>query len=246
VENSIRKACLTPEFQLHRVEPLWRYRVRRVARGESHLALSATPKVFMHLVPVSEEVFTLDKNNQQTVETVRALPLLFRRNPYYYRINIDGFFGYIKSEKPDATITSYRQLFWDGSIEYADTSWLDSRHTNEESIEPIPLSHFEYEIVTCLKSSIVILKQLHVPLPIQIHVALIGLRDYRAMASRYNRPENYLFDRDEFFFQSVVISDWEDKPELVARPIFDQIWNAGGYLRSFSYDANGDWKPDLR
>jgi hypothetical protein len=48
-------------------------------------------------------------------------------------------------------------------------------------------------------------------------------------------------DRDELIFPEVVADGYEaDIPTLI-KPTFDALWNAAGWPRSLSYDANGRW-----
>ena len=35
----------------------------------------------------------------------------------------------------------------------------------------------------------------------------------------------------------------EDSVEQALRPLFDQVWQAAGLLRSYNYDDQGNWAP---
>lgn len=48
-------------------------------------------------------------------------------------------------------------------------------------------------------------------------------------------------DRDSLILPEVMIENWSDNPASSLRPIFDMVWNAFGYERSFNYDASGQW-----
>jgi hypothetical protein len=39
----------------------------------------------------------------------------------------------------------------------------------------------------------------------------------------------------------VLIQDFAQPLESTCRPIFDAVWNAGGYPKSMNYDDNGNW-----
>ncbi len=55
-------------------------------------------------------------------------------------------------------------------------------------------------------------------------------------------------DRDTLVLPEVFIEDYEsiiNESEVARtlRPIFDAIWNACGFERSYNYDEDGNWNP---
>ncbi len=51
------------------------------------------------------------------------------------------------------------------------------------------------------------------------------------------RPnEGDRLNEDMLILPKVVIQDRGDKPEQVLRPVFEMVWNAFGFVRSFNYD----------
>lgn len=50
------------------------------------------------------------------------------------------------------------------------------------------------------------------------------------------------FDRPTLVVPDVLLRS-EDSPERALRPLFDQIWQAAGLLRSYNYDDQGNWAP---
>ena len=39
----------------------------------------------------------------------------------------------------------------------------------------------------------------------------------------------------------IVIEERAAEPTKVLRPLFDMVWNAFGFSRSFNYDEQGNW-----
>ena len=46
---------------------------------------------------------------------------------------------------------------------------------------------------------------------------------------------------DMSILPEVVIQDRGEIPEQVLRPVFDRVWNAFGFARSFNYDEQNNW-----
>jgi len=49
-------------------------------------------------------------------------------------------------------------------------------------------------------------------------------------------------DRNNIILSEEIIEDINKKPELILKPVFDAIWNAAGFEKSWNYDENGNWK----
>lgn len=60
---------------------------------------------------------------------------------------------------------------------------------------------------------------------------------------RFNLDDNLgRFDRETLVVPDVLLRA-EDAAEQALRPLFDQIWQAAGLLRSYNYDDQGNWAP---
>jgi hypothetical protein len=51
------------------------------------------------------------------------------------------------------------------------------------------------------------------------------------------------FDRDILPLTATMIEDYDTPPEVVMKDILDELWQASGWPRSFSYDESGSWAP---
>lgn len=38
-----------------------------------------------------------------------------------------------------------------------------------------------------------------------------------------------------------IIDDLRADSATILRPMFDLVWNASGFIRSFNFDSNGKW-----
>jgi hypothetical protein len=48
-------------------------------------------------------------------------------------------------------------------------------------------------------------------------------------------------DRDTLLLPEFVINDLNTDIAALLRPVFDLVWNASGFARSFNFDPNGKW-----
>lgn len=243
--NSIRKSLLAHLDTNRRADLIWRSRVRHLIASKEAVTIAAGPQIFLHLIPLSEEPFSIDRHNPQLYDAVRSVPLLFGHYPHNYRINIDGYFGYAASSSAKKGIISYFQLFWDGSVEFCDTTLLEARQIDGNEKPKIHLPYFEAHLIKGLKPALKFLKDAQEPLPVRLYLAIIGARGYVTIAARQHWPEDHSIDRDELYFDPVTLDDWEVNLDVRLRPLFDQLWNAGNFTCSNSYDQNGEWKPRL-
>lgn len=243
--DSIRKTLLMTSDPYRRVDLIWRSRVHYVASGKGHLQLAAGAKIFLHLIPLSSEPFSMDKRNQELNEQLRNLQLLSNQYPSFYNFNIDGFFGFNSSGERNTEITSYYQIFWDGSIEFCHTIFSKVQEDGSDKRLKILLPNFESQIFKCIETAVYFLKSIEVPLPIRIGIAMVGMRGSEMHANQYTWLQTHLVDRDDLFLTPITIANWDIVLNQSLRPLFDLLWNAGGFSHSSSYDENGDRKPNL-
>lgn len=246
MESSIRQTFLSSRNANRKIDLIWRSRVRHLVAGIEHIPLLTNPKIFLHLIPLTEKPFLIDRHKQEHQDTARSLSLLFGQQSHYHHINIDGFFGYTASRNSNSDIGSYAQIFWDGSVEFCDAAYFGPKQTDAGRISQIQLPYFDAQFVRGLQSSFQILKRFEIPLPLRVCLAIIGAKGYGATVSNYPFSEAHIIDRQELFFEPVMIDDWDVDLGQALRPILDQVWNACGYMHSSSYGNNGEWKPNVR
>lgn len=172
------------------------------------------------------------------------MSLLFDAYPGHQRINIDGYFA--SGTRLDGTlISSYYQVYWDGSIEHGSVIPFRLHPFKQEKVKIIHLPWIEEQIVQVVQSTTSLLFQLQVPLPLRLYVSILDATGYQLSIYQRAAPENNTIDRSELFFDPVMLSDWNDNPGTIFHPIFDTLWNAGNYHFSGSYSESGEWKPRI-
>ncbi len=213
-------------------------RLGRIVADETPLPLMQGAKIVMHVLPV--ESFT-----QPPSLDMRSLSNEFIKLPPLYssewdkRLNLDGLLTFDLS--PDRTCLGYAQLFRTGAIETVDCVLL---HPQKNGSRMIPTIAYELELLRCLPRLLAFQKELGLLPPIFVLVSMIGVQNY-AMTVQHNplrssRDWNRI-DRDTLLLPDVVVEDFNEKAEVILRPVFDAVWQSAGFPGSPNFDDDGNW-----
>ncbi len=78
--------------------------------------------------------------------------------------------------------------------------------------------------------------------PAYVFVSVLGLKGFRLQTGNgVGLNKRIPLDRNDLILSEVVVDDFSAKPQVVMKPIFDLVWNAFGYERSYNYDKDGNW-----
>ena len=150
------------------------------------------------------------------------------------RLNIDGRLAYRVLH--EGRSRGYAQLFRNGVIEAV------SVEVPYEGNRALGSVAYERDILAALGAYLPALRELGLETPAYVFFSLVGVKGYQlAVSPRMLADEAYAADRDVLAFPEVTFSTWEQDISAVMRPVFDMVWNAFGFQRSFNYDANGRW-----
>ena len=108
----------------------------------------------------------------------------------------------------------------------------------------IPSRELEDYVLLAVERYVALLHTLEVRLPIVVTLALFGVAGYDfAVQPPYRNYDPTPIDRDLLRLPDVLVHDYENGVAKAIRPIFDALWNAGGYAQCMNYDENDDRKP---
>jgi hypothetical protein len=151
--------------------------------------------------------------------------------------NADGFLSY--APDGDRSNYAYLQVFRTGMIESVDTFLLSYRADDRV----IPSGAYEHRLIEGVQKFLTMLQEWEIEPPFFIGLSLLGVAGY-SMAVPRNWGSNrmaHTIDRAQLIFPEVVADSYAaDVPQLM-RPVFDALWNATGWPRSFNYDRLGQW-----
>lgn len=218
------------------LEAFRRSRLGKIVAGETPVPLSDGPRVVLHLVPFSSlrERTAIDLEGiDQGSDGFRALASERRDHRY----NFDGI---AVSRWPDeGTVDGYLQIFRDGRLE-ATSAYLV--RPDDEAPDQIGSVLFETTLIEYVGRYVRLIESYGGTLPIAVLLSLTGVRGLRIRPDTWNRHWDsfrYPIDRDVLLPPPILVDAFDDQPAAFLRSVFDQIWNAGGWVRSMNYDGDG-------
>jgi hypothetical protein len=223
---------------------LRRYRMERISdvvANEAPVPLPEGAKVVLHIVPLSmsNPSASYDVAGAGTESPSNLRPMAaFGSNPMF---TFDGLLYYTGGGPPPDACSGYVQISRSGAIESVDASILAPE---EDGKALITASYLEKCVLEVVPGYLAQMAHLGVEPPVLIMLSLMGIRGYRlhwAGAGPGRRMGNPIGRRDIVVPEVVV--DSYDCGEIAAlmRPVFDIVWNAGGFARSMNYDEEGAW-----
>ena len=107
----------------------------------------------------------------------------------------------------------------------------------------IPSLAYELKLLESLAEYLKLVKELGVNMPIVIFLTLIGVKDWEMGVdpSLFDEYRSYKIDRDILQLPETIIESYDIEPKDILRPMFDLVWNACGFPRSFNFDEAGNW-----
>lgn len=202
-------------------------RVGLLANGDSAIPLPEGPRVILHLLPLSPEarVDVLELfNNMAKNDSINPIITTWRQE----RINFAGYLSY-------ADKRGYVQVYRNGRIEAVSAN-LVSASTGEEKW--VPSLSFEDAILGAVRRYAETLVRLGVEFPIAVGLTLVGAKGYvfanRGYAELPQPLDSNLYLCDDVFLESL------DNIDVALKPVFDSLWQAGGYPGSIYY-KDGRW-----
>jgi hypothetical protein len=233
--GELRSAFNLSESLNERIRNFKVERIMAIRNGDLPVPFYQSPKIVLHLIPLS--AFTPGMSvNAAKIDPGCLQPIYC--SGWNHRLNLDGYLTY--SEGRENKSRSYTQFFRTGIIEAAEGSILEPKHEGKKMIASIA---YEKEIIHGLARYLRAMNMLGIEPPICLFLTFIDVKGYGMTASRWEFDDNYPIDRDILDLPDILVEDMDERPEKILRPLFDMIWNACGYERSFNYDEEGNWKP---
>jgi hypothetical protein len=105
----------------------------------------------------------------------------------------------------------------------------------------IPSEWYEQVLIDAVGRYLSAQRALNVQPPAYLFLGLTGVRDYRLGVNPRFFGSDHLLDRNDIEIGDVGLSDLAEPPAKILQPVFDQVWQAFGFDRSFNYDEEGNW-----
>lgn len=237
--TEIRRAFLASEGVFTRLRDFRLERLRRLLRNDVGVNYSGTRRLVLHVLPVStlrEEMnFSLTQLIEARKEVARPLGEL---GGWGSRYNFEGVL--VESTDSNRSTLSSLQLFRNGAIEAVDAHSV--QHWQDRPILPAFL--IEKAILTGFPGLLGYLNNLGVPPPYVVGMSLLNVRGLTiTRGPQYHHSGVAPIAQDNLILPEMTVQELPVQADKVFRPLFDLMWNACGYSRSFHYDEQGQWMP---
>ena len=239
--QEIRAGFVAAETAHERLRLFRTERVSRVLALEAPIPLGDGPKLILHALPIglSSDVWIrfLLKIRENDAPVAFALQPI-GGTPDTWRFNVDGFV--VHTLGSELARQSYTQLFRDGGLEVVSGRVL----FKVERYHGFFAWGMEEAIIGRFAKFQEFWTQVGVLAPLSVGLTLTGVKGWKVLSNPYGfPPDNDGFDRDVVFSPEVVVSDLNAAADVVLRPLFDFVWNGGGWAQSPNY-PDGRWvKP---
>jgi len=228
--NEIRAGFLAAETAYDRLRHLRTERVARALALETPAPLGEGPKLILHAFPIhaSEEVWPR-VHSMEPFEIAQRLPII-AGTLSTWRFNLDGFVAH--TQRKDTSRQCYTQLFRDGGMEALSGGVL----AKDEARGGFYPWGMEQSVIGALRQYQKFAESLGVTPPLLIGLTLSGVKGWKLLCGPYYfNDSDAVFDRDVVSPPEVMLSDLEAQADVVLRPLFDFIWNGGGWPGSPNY-----------
>lgn len=233
--HQLRSAFIANETFGERLKAFRLDRINRIMSGSTPVPLTSNHLIVMHVLPV----VGARPDMRISSETLRSLeggnyPKGIGSRGWDFRMNFDGFLvpSCFRSD-----FHSYAQVMRNGFIESVESdilTGLGSKVISGDDVEEV--------LIDALGSYLKTLGQLDLPPPYVVSVSLLNVQGFQLASHSRSAPfAHHAIDRNELLTQEVVLESSMPSEADCLRPIFDQIWNAGGWPGSPNYDPKGNW-----
>jgi hypothetical protein len=243
--NELRSAFLATESQADRIRQFRIERFAKVMADETPVVLKTPHRLVLHLIPLASLTAgeRINLTNNHPLRT--AFPPI-AAGGWNHRYNLDGFLLHSNSTDDGIQNKSYCQLFFNGIVEavYADILRGARGGPVQNGVGGIASIAYEQSVIDAVKRYMNGYRDLGVDPPIYVSMALLNCKgSYLYVNASVFPGEQQVIDRDLALMPDVLIEDLDQDIPRTLRPMFDAVWNACGFARSFNYDDNGEWTP---
>jgi Putative DNA-binding domain len=233
--HEIRAGFVAAETAFERLRHFRLERVARVLALETPAPMATGPKLILHAFPVNmlDEVWARILTMEEVKVAFAIAPI--NGEPSSWRFNLDGFV--VHTQRTNLSRQCYTQLFRDGGIEAVSGSVI-VKIDERGGFYPMGM---EEKVINGLEMYKKFWQEVGLTPPLAISLTLSGVKGWKVLRSAYHYHDvDAVFDRDVVSPPEVMLSDLAIPADVMLRPLFDVVWNGGGWPASPNYQ-DGRW-----
>lgn len=235
--TELRRAFTLSETVFDRIRAFHQERVKQIVNGRGPVLLESHAKMIVHLIPLAS--FAARSNfDPKQLTAVQSNMRPMAAEGHAHRINMDGV---VTHDIYDPRIASlaYVQMFRNGVLESVANEI--ARQLPRDPNRKAFITNYENYLLEVLPNYLACLQALSIPTPIWLFMTLTGMNNVEIL-TRHLRVLPPI-DRENLSLPEVEISNYDQPPFSILKPLFDMIWNAAGHAESLSFDKDGNWHP---
>ena len=236
--NEVRSIIVEGESISEKLKRLRQERIEAIVAGESPLAVPVERFAALHIVPF-ESLFSDFEFDWSRVSDSQVFLPPFGGSGHNYGYNSDGYVTFRGQQVEEAG--AYLQLFRNGMVETVDLRTLEPW----QGQDLITSYSLERDIVQSLTHFRQAAEVLNLSAPVAVMLTLIGTSGFR-LGVQAGLGSNVIIRNNRLLFGPLILPKLEGDLAKALRPIFDAIWNAGGYAQSMNFDENNNWRGNIR
>lgn len=135
---------------------------------------------------------------------------------------------------------SYVYFRTDGYLEACNRTLFELEYRINFNFVP---TAYEEEAISSFSRFLNEYKKLEIALPFIAYFGLLNVKDLEFCDDpqmRSDRIKRYLSD-NSFISEPLEIDSYEIKVHSILQPIFNEIWQSAGHIRSYNYDEDSNW-----
>lgn len=242
--GQIREGFVEAHGAQERLARFRRERVIRLLAGETPIPTAAGAKIIFHALPLSPvDVWPAFRTLDVPTQVIDGMAPL-GGSPSNWRYNLDGFV--VHTVRTELEQQTYSQCFRDGGLEGFGPLGGDVKGRGFYG------HNVEVPVLRALVHYQRLWQRLGVVGPMMLALTVSGVRGAKILGrSEQSIEHDATFEHDVTMLPELVVPDatatGEGKPAILAagrllRPLFDLLWNAGGWEQSPWYDSTtGEW-----
>lgn len=239
--DELRTVILQSETLTERIRNFRLERLSNQIADDTPIPMWDTARVVLHLIPLSAFDSPSAVDLQQVPKLDRELtsPIVegdgFRYTEYRY--NLDGILVHIGVEDKSMT---YLQVFRTGMLEYVEAYFINKSHSVHGKVWGPDKEQFVH---SAINRALKLLAALGVAPPIVVMLSLVNVAGLKmdpkighAQTGRVAQP----LRQNVLALPEQLIDSLNVEPDTILKPILDILWNAGGFARCLTYNAEGE------
>jgi len=240
--HEIRAGFVAAETAYERLRRLRAERVTRVAGLETPVPVGDGAKLVLHALPVggledawSRFLVLIGGQAMQHETQIASMLQPVGQFPATWGFNLDGYV--LHTLDNDLSRQCYTQLFREGGLEIVSGRVL-VRVSDGSGFYGWGM---EGAVIGCFARYQEFWRVIGVTPPLLVGLTLIGVKGWTVLRQPYHfSTARGTFDRDVVMSPEIVMTDLNIPADIVLRPLFDFLWNGGGWAGSPNY-RDGRW-----